>query len=445
MLFSYVFLLKFIILSLLTAVAINNFFFLESKDLLNRLSSASGEEEQKSNIEIMVKSGDNLSRILQANDVNKADVLKVVDAAKSVDLHKKLKAGAKIKLEYETVITEDGDLTNEADILKHLTYEISPAQRIEIFRNENGDFDALLFEVPLKKVLSKHSAVISSSFLEAAKSMRISTKSIIKLIDAFSHKVDFQRDIQEGDKIEIIAEKYYTEEGKFSSSGDILYASLQLASGAKHNIYLYSKNDGKPEYFSEEAETVKQNFLRTPLKIIRISSHYGHRHHPILGFTKMHKGVDFAAPSGTPIYASGDGVVTSIGYHNAYGRYVKIKHIGGISTAYAHLSKFTNNLRCGSRVKQGQIIGLVGMSGTMATAPHLHYEVWVNNKHVNPLSIKTTAGFKLSGKDMKAFKAFKQEIGILSKSLENNSEIIAEKLSGIIRGSWWKNSYSASL
>jgi murein DD-endopeptidase MepM/ murein hydrolase activator NlpD len=433
MLFSYVFLLKFIILSLLTALAVNNFFFLESKDLVNRLYSASGEEEQKSNIEIMVKSGDNLSRILQANDISKADIVKVIDAAKNVDLHKKLKAGAKIKLEYETIITENGDLTNEIDVLKQLTYEISPSQRIEIMRSEDGDFNAILFEVPLKKVLSKHSAVISSSFLEAAKSMRISTKSIIKLINAFSHKIDFQRDIQEGDKIEIITEKYYTEEGKFSSSGDVLYASLILSSGEKHNIYLYSKGDGKPEYFSEDAETVRQNFLRTPLKIIRISSHYGHRHHPILGFTKMHKGVDFAAPSGTPIYASGDGIVTTIGYHNAYGRYIKIKHANGMSTAYAHLSKFTNNLKCGSRVKQGQVIGLVGMSGSMATAPHLHYEVWVNNKHVNPLSIKTTAGFKLSGKDMKNFKAFKQDMLGLSRSLDDITEIGTDKLSFLMR------------
>jgi murein DD-endopeptidase MepM/ murein hydrolase activator NlpD len=422
MLFSYMFLLKFIVISLLTALAINNFFFLESKDLINRLSSASGEDEQKSNIEITIKSGDNLSRILQSNDLNKGDILKVVEAARSVDLHKKLKAGAKVKLEYETIITEDGDLTNEVETLKQLTYEISPSQRIEIIRNESGDFSALLFEVPLKKVLAKHSAVITSSFLEAAKSMRISTKSIIKLINAFSHKVDFQRDIQEGDKIEIVAEKYYTEEGKFSSSGDVLYASLSLSSGAKHNIYLYSKGDGKAEYFSEDAESIRQNFLRTPLKIIRISSHYGHRHHPILGFSRTHRGVDFAAPSGTPIYASGDGIVTSIGYNGGYGRYIKIKHAGGISTVYAHLSKFGNNLKCGGRVKQGQVIGLVGSSGR-ATGAHLHYEVLVNNKHVNPLSIKTTAGFKLSGKDMKGFKAFKQEMLSLSRSLGGSTEI----------------------
>ena len=428
MLFSYIFLLKFIILSILTILAINNFFFLESKDLLNRLSSTYGEEDQKSNLEITIKSGDNLSRILQANEVNKSDVLKIIEAAKSVDLHKKLKAGAKVKLEYETIITENGDLTNEIEVLKHLSYEISPAQRIEIIRNENGDFKALLFEVPLKKVLAKHSAVITSSFLEAAKSMRISTKSMIKLVNAFSHKVDFQRDIQEGDRIELVTEKYYTEEGKYSSSGDVLYASLSLASGAKHNIYLYSKGDGKAEYFSEEAESVRQNFLRTPLKIIRISSHYGHRQHPILGFSKTHKGVDFSAPSGTPIYASGDGVVTSIGYNGGYGRYIKIKHIGGISTAYAHLSKFSNNLKCGSRVKQGQVIGLVGSSGR-ATGAHLHYEILVNNKHVNPLSIKTTAGFKLSGKDMKNFKIFKQTMVNLSRSLENIGEIGVDKLS----------------
>ena len=330
-LFSYLFWVQSIIMLTFTGLAFNNFFFLESRDLVNVISSS--EQDQKSNIEIAVKAGDSLSKILTANDIPKKDIIKVVDAAKNVDLHKKLKAGSKIKLEYETIITEEGDLANETEILKQLTYEISPSQRIEIIRSEDGNFLASIFDVPLKKMLAKYSAVINSSFLEAAKSMRIPNNNIIKLINAFSHKVDFQRDIQDGDRIEIIVEKYYTEEGKYSSTGDIVFASLiSRYSGNATNIYLYSNKNGKSEYFSEEAETVRQNFLRTPLKIIRISSHYGHRHHPILGFTKLHKGVDFAAPSGTPIYASGDGVVISIGYHHAYGRCIKVKHNGNIAT-----------------------------------------------------------------------------------------------------------------
>ena len=285
----------------------------------------------------------------------------------------------------------------------------------------------VLVEVPLRKVLIKHKAVINSSFLDAAKSMEISTKSMISLVNAFGHKIDFQRDLHYGDEIELIAEKYYTEEGKFSSYGDIIFASLTL-SKKNHNIYLYSKKDEKPEYYSEDARSVKQSFLKTPLKYTRISGRFGIRKkHPILGYTKAHKGVDFAAPNGTPIFAAGDGVITSLAYKSGYGRYIKIKHKNGFATAYAHMSKYGKNLKCGTRVKQGQVIGFVGASGR-ATGPHLHYEILINNKHVNPLSVKSVASSKLYGNNLDKFKTFKKDIGNLKDSLEDKHEIPEEQL-----------------
>lgn len=433
-LFSYLFIITIFLSLLFTAVSINNFFFTDEATIVKQFNnSISDEDGQNINSVIKIKTGDNLYKILQSQNLDAKDIANIVEASRSVSLHKYLKAGEKIYLNYDISIrdTED-DLTTEAYDLKQLTYNLSDSKKIEITRLENGNFEAKLLTVPLKKVLSKHKAVISHSFLNAAKSMNISTKSIIKLINAFSHQIDFQRDIKEGDTLEVITEKFYNEQGKISSYGDVIFASLNL-SGKIYNIYLYKHANNQPQYFSEEAESVKKNLLRTPVKIIRISSHYGHRKHPILGFTKMHQGVDFAAPVGTPIYAAGDGIVVQMGHKGGYGNYIKIKHNGTISTAYGHVSKFAKNIKNGSRVKQNQVIAYVGSTGS-ATGPHLHYEVLVNNKHINPISVKTMPGIKLTGSEMKKFNKFKGDIKALVTTLSNNKEVATTNINSKISG-----------
>ena len=242
------------------------------------------------------------------------------------------------------------------------------------------------------------------------------------LVNIYSHQVDFQRQVKPGDNLNLIVEKYITEDGQFSHYGKVVFASLNL-SGKNYNIYRYA-HDGSDnmQYFSEDGKSVKRNLLRTPIGVARISSHFGNRKHPILGYTKMHKGVDFFAPKGTPIYAAGNGVITDLGWRSGFGNYVQIRHSSTLATAYGHANAFAKGLTRGSTVKQGQIIAYVGQTGR-ATGPHLHYEVKINGKQVNPLSIKTSPGIELSGKKLQDFSTFKKKIGKLHNDLNEDSEI----------------------
>jgi murein DD-endopeptidase MepM/ murein hydrolase activator NlpD len=257
----------------------------------------------------------------------------------------------------------------------------------------------------------------------------MSTNSIVKLINAYSHQIDFQRQIKSGDKITVLTEKFVTDNDEFSHHGKILYASLQTQKDT-HDIYLYSP-DGKEaneQFFLNDGTSIKTNLLRTPVNVVRVSSHFGYREkHPILGYGAMHKGVDFAAAAGTPIYASGNGTIEFIGWKSGYGRFIVLRHNGQLSTAYAHASRFAKNLKRGSKVKQGQVIAYVGSTGH-ATGPHLHYEVRVNGAQVNPMKFKSTPGVKLTGSKLAEFNKHKQRIEGLKQNLNGKAEITTTEI-----------------
>ncbi|MGV2433092.1 MAG UNVERIFIED_CONTAM: M23 family metallopeptidase [Rickettsiaceae bacterium] len=281
--------------------------------------------------------------------------------------------------------------------------------------------------IPLKKVLVRSSTIVKNSFIEAAASLGISKANVIDLVNTYSHQIDFQRQIHKNDQLDLVLEKYIDEKGEFSHYGKVVYASLTL-SGKPHHIYRYAHEGQNMQYFSEDGKSVKRNLLSTPISAARLSSHYGKRKHPILGYTKMHKGVDFAASTGTPIYAAGNGVISEIGWKNGYGNYVQIRHSGTLSTAYGHASRFASGLKRGTVVKQGQTIAFVGATGR-ATGPHLHYEVKINGRQVNPLSIKTSPGIELHGKKLAAFTAYKKKIHKIHKDLHTKGELhINDKL-----------------
>jgi murein DD-endopeptidase MepM/ murein hydrolase activator NlpD len=254
----------------------------------------------------------------------------------------------------------------------------------------------------------------------------MSTTNIVKLINAYSHQIDFQRQIKSGDKITVIAEKFITDANEFSHHGEVLYASLKTQKN-EYNIYNYSTNN-KPKdavFFTDKGNSIKSTLLRTPVNVVRISSHFGYRKkHPVLGYGAMHKGVDFAAAVGTPIYAAGDGDVEFVGWKSGYGRFILIKHNRTLSTAYAHASKFSKNLKRGDKIKQGDIIAYVGKSGRV-TGPHLHYEVRVNGKQVDPMKFKSTPGVHLAGNKLIDFQKHQEKIKLLSKKLTGNIEIPA--------------------
>lgn len=403
-------------------------FFSKQENIANNTNEEENATNEVYSNSIDVQKGDSLYKILSKQNIAPQEIKSIIHATSPFKLHSKLQIGKTMTFDYEISLkeNEESELSTEERALKQITYQIDKIKKIEITKNDQGLFVAREINVPLNKVLVKYDTKIKDSFTNAVKKFDISTNNIIELINAYSHTVDFQRHIRSGDTITIMAEKYYTEQGDFSHHGKIIFASLTL-SGKEHQIYNYSSNEKSNQFYAADGSSTQRSLLRTPLKSFRISSHFGPRKHPVLGYNRMHKGVDFAAPTGTPIRAAGDGVIQEIGMKGAYGNFVLVKHNNTYSTAYAHASRFAKNLHPGSRVKQGQIIAYVGKTGR-ATGAHLHYEVRVNGVQVNPMRIKTTTGSKLAGNQLKQFAEFKKQIHQINNQMPHKQEIAFEKL-----------------
>ena len=383
--------------------------------------------------EVVIEKGDTLSTILKKQNLSNSEIQNLIKSASTQPLLSKLGIGQVLKFYYEVELVEqeESELVEERLILNRMSIKIDTTRSLEFIRI-GEDFVIHNISAPLKKLISKYETTINTSLIASLQQAGISTSTIIKLVNAYSHQIDFQRQIKTGDKIVVITEKFVTSDNEFSHHGKILHASLTSA-GKDYNIYLYSPSgkEADVEFFSEEGQSIKSALLKTPIDVVRISGHFGYRKkHPILGFGRMHKGVDFAASAGTPIYAAGEGVVQFVGWKSGYGRFVFIKHRNGLSTAYAHASKFANNLKVGSKVKQGDIIAYVGSTGH-ATGPHLHYEVHVNGKQVNPVEFKSTPSIKLAGSKLSKFNAFKTQMHNLNKKLNSKIELTAAEVPSI--------------
>ena len=222
-----------------------------------------------------------------------------------------------------------------------------------------------------------------------------------EIIRLYSFDIDFQRDIHKDDELELMYNIFYNENRRTVSYGEVEY--INLIQG-KNNLeyFLFETSDGNLDYFNRSGKNVRKTLMKTPLDGAKLSSNYGMRKHPILGYNKMHKGVDFAAPKGTPIYAAGNGTIDYIGRKGAYGKYIRIRHNNAYKTAYAHLNSFSKGMSKGTRVKQGQIIGYVGSTGR-STGPHLHYEVIYEGKQINPMKMKLPSGKVLKGTELENF------------------------------------------
>jgi murein DD-endopeptidase MepM/ murein hydrolase activator NlpD len=255
-------------------------------------------------------------------------------------------------------------------------------------------------------------ATIDSSLYLAAIQAGLPANLIVELIRIFSYDVDFQRDVQPGDEFDVVFNRLYTQQGQPAKPGDIVSASMTL-SGKKHTLYRF-ESGGEEEYFDADGHSAKSLLMKTPVDGARISSTFGRRFHPVLGYTRMHKGIDFAVPTGTPVMAAGSGSVSYAGYAGEYGNFVVITHSNGYATAYGHLSRFA--VKTGTRVHQGQIVAYSGATG-LVTGPHLHYEIRVNNSQVNPAAVKVAAGRALDGEERQAFLAERARIDTLVASL----------------------------
>ncbi|MDD2868195.1 peptidoglycan DD-metalloendopeptidase family protein [Neomegalonema sp.] len=249
-------------------------------------------------------------------------------------------------------------------------------------------------------------ARVSGSIYETGVDQGLSPAQIASFVELFRHSVDFERDIRRGDVFEIMFDRRADGSGAMQD-GPILYAAMNVR-GKRHAFYRFERDDGRAAYFDEKGESNRRAIIRTPVEG-RVSSRFGTRRHPISGYTRMHQGVDFAAPTGTPIIAAGDGVVTRRGWVGGYGNYVEIKHNNQFTTAYAHMSNFHKEVKRGSRVNQGQIIGYVGSTGN-STGPHLHFEVIKEGSKIDPMKLQDIGGLRLEKAEMEEFKTRRESI-----------------------------------
>ena len=265
-----------------------------------------------------------------------------------------------------------------------------------------------------KKLVYKET-VITNSLYSSAVNLGIKPNVILEFARLYGFQVDFQRDIWKNDSFQIIYEEFVNEKNKIVDTGEIIFANLNLQD-TDLRLYKYEYQKNKIDYFDENGKSIKKTLMKTPINGARLSSSYGKRKHPILGYTKMHLGTDFAAPKGTPIMASGDGKIMKAGWCGGGGNCVKIKHNSMYQTVYAHMSKFGRGIKKGVRVKQGQIIGYVGSTG-LSTGPHLHYEVIKNGKKINSQKLKLPSGKILKGKEREKFEVDKIKIDVLKSNL----------------------------
>ncbi|MDA0902358.1 MAG: M23 family metallopeptidase, partial [Proteobacteria bacterium] len=367
------------------------------------------DEEQL--LEYRVKSGDTILKILFDLGVEDQDVFAIVNELKKVYDSRSMYAGQRIFIKYKVNIDyqKDGGAENidRKVVVESLSIAFSPEKEVVVSRKGDASYEAKKVTKELIKYTVKYSGEIKTGLFVDGVDIGIPPNVVISMINLYSFDVDFQRDIRGGDKFEVLFESFYDKDGKRVKDGDLLFTSLTLQRKSL-DFYLH-KIDGEKEYFDAKGNSVRKSLLRTPINGARVSSGFGMRRHPVLGYSRMHKGLDFAASRGTPILSAGSGVITYYGRKGSYGNYVQIRHNSNYSTAYAHASRFVRGLKKGSRVEQGQVVAYVGTTGR-STGPHLHYEVLYNGKQINPIKVKSTPGKQLKGKDLARFNIDKNQI-----------------------------------
>ena len=361
------------------------------------------------NVEYKIKNGDNLVNILNNLSVNEKDIKKIVKLLKNTDAQNLIE-NQTLKLTIENNENFKG--------ISNILIPVSKSRKLEIYKElKNNEFVKREIVTNLEKKIILKEGIIKSSLYRSATKENIDPNIIIEFARLYGFQVDFQRDIRKNDSFQIIYEIFVDENGKIFENGNIIYANLMLRGQLNQLYYFPKKNfDG---HYDENGKSVKKALMKTPINGARLSSSFGMRKHPILGYNKMHRGTDFAAPEGTPIMASGDGVIIKAGWCGGGGNCVKIKHNKTYQTVYAHMKNFSNISIPGNRVKQGQIIGYVGSTG-LSTGPHLHYEVIENGKKINSQLLKLPPGKSLDGSSRKQFEIVRIKTDVLKSDLVAN-------------------------
>ena len=362
-------------------------------------------------INYIIETGDTFEKILNEINVPKNEKIKILKKISKFKFVNKLYKNQKISFKV--------DRKNPIKILR-FSVQTSKTKTINFYRNTAiDDFEYKEIEKNLKQIIVFKEAEIINSLYSSAIDIGIQPNVIIDFARIYGFQVDFQRDIWKDDSFQLVYETFLDGNGKILETGNIIYANLILQ-GRENPLYIF-KNKKDYDHFDQFGKSIRKSLMKTPINGARLSSSFGIRKHPILGFNKMHKGTDFAAPMGTPIMASGEGKIVRARWCGGGGNCVKIKHNSTYSTVYAHMSKFGRNIKEGVRIKQGQIIGYVGSTG-MSTGPHLHYEVIENGRKINSQKLKLPSGKILKGKERVLFEIEKIKINVLK------SELIAEKI-----------------
>ncbi len=352
-------------------------------------------------VEHKISAGETFESILNGYFVSKEEINEIKKKlSKKINLNK-LSTNQKIKF----------TLDQSTNLIKDFIFQVSNTEKIYLSRDIKTDqFNSKILVTKLKKKIIYNENIILQSLYKSAVDKKVPPSVIVEFARIYGFQVDFQRDIKKRDNFQIMYEILVDDSGKLIETGNILYANLKL-SGENNSLYYFNKKESEGHY-DKNGRSVKKALMKTPINGARLSSPFGMRKHPIDGFNKMHRGTDFAAPKGTPIMASGDGVIKKAGWCGGGGNCVVIKHNSTYKTVYAHMSKFAKGIRSGVRVKQGQTIGYVGSTGK-STGPHLHYEVIVNGKRINSQKLKLPSGKILKGDERKLFETQKIKLDVL--------------------------------
>ena len=352
-------------------------------------------------IEHQINVGETFDKILEEYLVEKSEIEQIKkELGKKINLNK-------LNINQKFSFTID----QTSSVIKEFVFQVSNTEKIYLTRKKGADkFDQRILVTKLNKNIVYDESVILESLYKSASKQKIPAGIIVEFARIYGFQVDFQRDVRKRDSFQIMYEVFLDDKKNVIETGNILYANLKL-SGEDNSLYYFDSKNNEGHY-DKSGKSVQKALMKTPINGARLSSPFGMRKHPIDGFNKMHRGTDFAAPMGTPIMASGNGVIKKAGWCGGGGNCVVIKHNSTYQTVYAHMSKFAKGIRKGTRVKQGQTIGYVGSTGK-STGPHLHYEVIVNGKKINSQTLKLPSGKVLKGDERKIFETKRIKLDVL--------------------------------
>jgi len=371
--------------------------------------------------EFRVGNGETLAGLLSRAGASRAEMTAALGSIADVYDPRRLRPGQPVSLFFDR---RSGDAR-----LTGVAFRSEPGASVTANRTTAGDFAAREVLMPVTFEIARIAAPVETSLYASALELGATDREVAALADAFAYDIDFQRDVRPGDPFEIVFERYYDDEGNTVRTGNMLFVSLESGRGSRAFYSFLAPGDSREDWYDADGKSARRFLMKTPINGARLSSGYGMRRHPILGYSRMHRGTDFAAPTGTPILAAGDGTVLRAGPFSSYGNYVRIRHANGYETSYAHMSRFARGIRNGTRVRQGQVIGYVGTTGR-STGPHLHYEVMLRGRQVNPMSLQVATGRNLEGRALELFMIERERIDTLRQVRARETAVVQTSAPG---------------